>query len=114
MPAFTLDQIKALSPDTKSITNARKLASASRWPKLGQDKSILWGEVSGSTDYYYVYIDTKNPSQGCCCCPSNKHPCKHLLAILLLESSGHIFPVAPMSASHKDEAETKRYSSGWE
>ena len=114
MPIFTLDQIKTLSPDTKSITAAKKLSTPRSWIKVAQDGNILWATVSGSSDIYYLYADTTNVKDARCCCPSGKHPCKHILAMLMLESGGHPFPAEAMPRDHKRDAEDKRYSSGWE
>ncbi len=112
MPRITLAQITALT-DPRSITAAKKVAKPSGWSSAGDDGAgRLWGVYQGS-DTYEIYADIAT-LQGQCNCPSGKSPCKHVLALLMLEANGHPFPAAPIPPGHVFAAGQKRYSSGWE
>ncbi|MEM9723570.1 MAG: SWIM zinc finger family protein [Bacteroidota bacterium] len=83
---FTEDQIHKLAPKASAFTAGKKLANANRWQSLGRSKRGLWGEIKGSgKNPYMVHIDIENLAYKCTC-PSRQFPCKHSLALLLLQS----------------------------
>jgi uncharacterized Zn finger protein len=113
MPLMSLDDVKNKAPDRTAFTAAKKIANPTNWDKLGQDGNILWGVATGSKgDTYYTYADVGS-SELECSCPSRKRPCKHALALLILDASGHQMPTEPMPYSHRYNAKD-RYASSWE
>lgn len=79
------EQVEGLAPDAASLKAARELAQPRKWTALGANPRACWGLCQGSG---------KEPYQSCvdlatlayrCSCPSRKIPCKHCLALLLLE-----------------------------
>lgn len=84
--SLTTDQVLALAPDAASAKSATGLASPSHWPLLGQNENAIWGECKGSgSKPYQTQIDRSGPAFRCSC-PSRKFPCKHGLALLLLNT----------------------------
>lgn len=83
-PTWTSEQVLALSPDSSSSQNGKKLASVSKWQTLGCDQHRIWGECQGSgKDPYRTQIDLNEPAFNCNC-PSRKFPCKHGLGLFLI------------------------------
>ncbi len=83
-PNWTSEQVLALSPDSGSTQNGKKLASLSKWQNLGATDQALWGECKGSgKDPYRTQIDLSEPAFKCSC-PSRKFPCKHALGLFLI------------------------------
>ncbi len=83
-PTWTTEQVLALSPDSGSTQNGKKLASVSKWQSLGCHDQILWGECQGSGKTpYRTQIDLSEPAFNCSC-PSRKFPCKHALGLFLI------------------------------
>lgn len=111
MARLTSDEIKDMAPDRAAFAAAKKLATATNWPQVGQQGDVLWGVCSGSSNYK-VYVDLSRTALECSC-PSRKRPCKHALALLLLDAADHPMPEAEPPYDHKYEAEDRYYSS-WE
>ncbi len=82
--ALTMEAVLALAPDDASAKAARGLQSPSQWPTLGASEAALWGECQGSgSKPYQTQVDLAGPAFRCSC-PSRKFPCKHGLALLML------------------------------
>lgn len=114
MAKWTLDDLKEKAPDRKAFAAAKKLASPPAWKDLGKEGHILWGNAIGSSgDTYAVHVDT-NREELNCSCPSRKRPCKHTLAILIMDAEETFeIPEADVPGGHRYEAEI-RYQSSWE
>lgn len=77
-------QVLALTNDTPTLQNGKKLATPSQWKHTGFSEQAVWGECQGSRkDPYRVCIDRTDMSYKCSC-PSHKFPCKHTIALFLL------------------------------
>lgn len=115
MAKLTLDTIKRLAPDSKSVTNAKSVADPRKWSVLGIDNDgVLWGEYNGS-ERYSLFASTASPSTDTgCSCPSRKRPCKHVLGLLMLAVGGHPIETKPMPDYIRDEANAAYYESTFE
>ncbi len=82
-------RVLALAPDAPSQRAARSLASDRAWSLTGAaEPGALWGECRGSAATpYRTVVDLSGPAYRCSC-PSQKFPCKHVLALLLLWADG--------------------------
>lgn len=82
------DAVVALSPDDASTKAARGLVAPAKWPLLGASDAAVWGECQGSgSKPYQTQVDVSGPGPTFrCSCPSRKFPCKHGLALLLLQA----------------------------
>ncbi|MDR3691801.1 MAG: SWIM zinc finger domain-containing protein [Fimbriimonas sp.] len=95
MGDWTAERVLALAPDPASVGPARELSSPAKWVTSGASNVAVWGEAKGSgAKPYQVAVDFNGPAFKCSC-PSRKIPCKHVLGLMLLFSSG-IVPAAPM------------------
>jgi hypothetical protein len=82
---LTQDAVLALAPDPSSAKAARGLTAVASWPVLGANDKAVWGECKGSgAKPYQVSVDLAGPAFRCTC-PSRKFPCKHGLALLLVQ-----------------------------
>ena len=81
---ITLQQIEAMAPDQASLTAARKLLDAKKWPlnEIAGDHSFIWGECQGSGSTPYRACVSLIDLGYKCTCPSRKFPCKHSLALM--------------------------------
>jgi hypothetical protein len=113
---LALEAVIALSPDDSSTKAARGLVSPGKWPLLGASDAAVWGECQGSgSKPYQTQVDVSGAGPTFkCSCPSRKFPCKHGLALLLLQAqdAGRFTAaepawVAEWLASRKDRAEKK-------
>jgi hypothetical protein len=87
---WTVEQIAAVAPSSKSVAAAEPLASVSRWSALGSDERAVWGRCRGSgAEPYDTTVDHVEVAWRCTC-PSRKLPCKHVLALLLLWVRGGV------------------------
>lgn len=102
--------IEALAPDTASLTAARSLARADKWPERGAAGPALWGLCQGSGAKPYKTLAQPETGRFKCTCPSRKHPCKHALGLLLLAAREPLPPAAaPLwAAEWLEEAEKPR------
>ena len=85
---FSAAQVLALSPDAASSKAAQGLVSPGKWPLLGASDAAVWGACQGSGSKPYqtqVDVSAAGPTFRCSC-PSRKFPCKHGLALLLLQA----------------------------
>lgn len=84
--ALTTEGVIALAPDDASAKAARGLTSPAKWPLLGANELAVWGECQGSgSKPYQTQVDLSGPAFRCSC-PSRKFPCKHGLALLLIQA----------------------------
>lgn len=113
---FTADAVTALSPDDASTKAARGLVAPAKWPMLGATDGAVWGECQGSgSKPYQTQVDVSGVGPTFrCSCPSRKFPCKHGLALLLLQAqTPQSFTAAEPAwvsewlASRQDRAEKK-------
>ena len=80
------EAVLALAPDESSAKAARGLVAPAKWPTLGATEAAVWGECQGSgSKPYQTQVDRAGPAFRCSC-PSRKFPCKHGLALLLLQA----------------------------
>lgn len=85
---LSADAVLALSPDAASSKAAQGLLAPGKWPMLGADDMAVWGECQGSgSKPYQTQVDVSGAGPTFrCSCPSRKFPCKHGLALLLLQA----------------------------
>ena len=103
MPVLTMEQIKNFALDSRSVSNARKIAKAEKWRRLGRDGEALWGVAIGSAgDTYAVYVMLADDASTAlrCSCPSRKRPCKHVLALAIMDVNGEKIDAAPLFEGH--------------
>ena len=80
------ESIIQLAPDAKSVKAAEGLANPAFWASTGKTKEHLWGTFKGSSATpYQTHVDLKQ-ARFYCSCPSRKRPCKHALALALIEA----------------------------
>jgi hypothetical protein len=80
---WTEELILSLAPDASSASNGKALAVIHKWPLLGYNEEVIWGECQGSGDRpYQTRIDLSEPAFKCTC-PSRKFPCKHAIGLFL-------------------------------
>jgi hypothetical protein len=74
-----------LAPDSRVASSATRLAGAAGWHGLGRTPVVLWGLCAGSgKNPYRVCVDLGDRATKCSC-PSRKFPCKHAVALQLLD-----------------------------
>lgn len=117
-PEITDELVHRLAPDSKSVSAARKHASAGAWQSFGWDQGGpgLWGTCRGSAGTYLVWVDLTG-YECACTCPSRKYPCKHALGLLLMAAQGDPIPVQNVPDGHLDTARMMGqhyYESVWE
>jgi len=84
------EQVEAIAPTPAALSAARPLTTVAKWAGLGADDRAVWGSCRGSgAEPYDTMVDHVGVSSRCTC-PSRRHPCKHVLALLLLWSAGYI------------------------
>jgi hypothetical protein len=88
MPLWTADQVLALAPDAGAVAAARKVSERRSWQGLGSSARALWGECRGGA-LYKTQVALADRA-GKCSCPSRKHPCKHVLGLMLLVTGGDV------------------------
>jgi uncharacterized protein (TIGR02996 family) len=62
---------------------AELIADPKHWKRSGLDGDLRWGRYSGEADYE-LYI-SKDLSRFGCSCPSSIQPCKHVVALALVD-----------------------------
>jgi hypothetical protein len=99
MMQLSAGEILQLSPDEASAKAAKSLVIPGKWPRLEYNEQAIWGECQGSgSKPYQVQVDKSGPAFRCSC-PSRKFPCKHGLALLLLQAQNPAnFSAAPAPA----------------
>jgi len=110
MPLRSDEDVKNIAPDRKAYAAAKKVAKPAKWTRTGRHGAILWGTAIGSSDSYSVYVEGTDFE---CSCPSRKRPCKHALALALMDATDVEIPDAEPPSGHKWEAQERFYNS-WE
>ena len=100
--ALTDQQIVEFAPDGRSLMAARKVARPDKWSALGTLRNRWLGGMCQGSDMYKVYVDVED-MESRCTCPSQKHPCKHAIALLIMAQS-HPMP-GDLPASFMDEVD---------
>ena len=84
------EQVEAIAPTPAALSAARPLTTVAKWAGLGADDRAVWGSCRGSgAEPYDTMVDHVGVASRCTCL-SRRHPCKHVLALLLLWSAGDI------------------------
>jgi hypothetical protein len=91
---WSVEQVVAVAPTPKSVAAAEPLAVAARWSGIGADERAVWGRCRGSGAEPYETMADHAEVAWRCTCPSRKHPCKHVIALLLLWARGQVQPGA--------------------
>lgn len=100
LDSLTPAHVQALAPDSRSLSDAKKLAKPSAWRRLGRDGGAVWGVALGSKGDAYAVL-ARSTDDIHCSCPSRKRPCKHALALLLLITNGSSFVEEALPAGHR-------------
>lgn len=88
MAALRQEAIEAAAPDQASLAAAVKLLKPALWSNFGgsADGRLIWGDCQGSgANPYRLAVDLVDIGSKCTC-PSRKFPCKHALALMLMQS----------------------------
>ena len=88
--------IEAAAPDQASLSAAIKLLKPALWSGLSgsADGKLIWGDCQGSgANPYRLAVDLDNVGSKCTC-PSRRFPCKHALALMVMQSRGQTFQTA--------------------
>lgn len=96
MSKLRQETIEAAAPDQSSLSAAVKLLKPALWSNLcgSADGQLIWGDCQGSgANPYRLVIDMQTIGSKCSC-PSRKFPCKHALALMLMEARGQTFALA--------------------
>lgn len=109
MTTLSVQEIHQLAPDDASAKAAKGLVVPGKWPTLARDENGLWGECQGSgSKPYQVQVDFTGPAFRCTC-PSRKFPCKHGLALMLLDAQhGQHFQTGSPPAWVEEWRESRR------
>jgi hypothetical protein len=84
------EQVEAIAPTPAALSAARPLTTVAKWGGLGADERAVWGSCRGSgAEPYDTMVDHVGVASRCTC-PSRRHPCKHVLALLLLWVHGDV------------------------
>jgi hypothetical protein len=84
------EQVEAIAPTPAALSAARPLTTLAKWGGLGADERAVWGSCRGSgAEPYDTMVDHVRVASRCSC-PSRRHPCKHVLALLLLWVRGDV------------------------
>jgi hypothetical protein len=90
MSRWSPEQVEAIAPSPAALTAARPLTTVTKWVGLGADDRAVWGSCQGSgSEPYDAMVDHVGVASRCAC-PSRRHPCKHVLALLLLWANGDV------------------------
>jgi hypothetical protein len=91
---WSVEQVEAIAPSPAALSAARPLATVTKWAGLGADDVAVWGSCRGSgAEPYDTMVDHEAVASRCTC-PSRRHPCKHVLALLLLWVHGDVSDAA--------------------
>jgi hypothetical protein len=84
------EQVEAIASTPAALSAARPLTTVAKWGGLGADERAVWGSCRGSgAEPYDTMVDHVGVASRCTC-PSRRHPCKHVLALLLLWVHGDV------------------------
>ncbi|MCB9759679.1 MAG: SWIM zinc finger family protein [Alphaproteobacteria bacterium] len=82
---LTVDKVLAMAPDEGAAVTARRSARPSLWSDTGRHGAAIWGTCAGM-EPFLVEVDLDGPAFRCTC-PSPKKPCRHALALMLLQAT---------------------------
>ncbi len=90
MTRWSPEQVESIAPSPAALSAARPLTTVAKWGGLGADDRAVWGSCRGSgAEPYDTMVDHVGVGSRCTC-PSRRHPCKHVLALLLLWVHGDV------------------------
>lgn len=90
MTRWSPEQVEAIAPSPAALSAARPLTTVTKWAGLGADDRAVWGSCRGTgAEPYDTMVDHIGVASRCTC-PSRRHPCKHVLALLLLWCHGDV------------------------
>ena len=106
---WAVEQIVAFAGSSARFGAGEAVAVPSRWSQTGCSERALWGRYHGSgSEPYDVAVDHAAVGSRCTC-PSRVHPCKHVVALLVLWLRGHVGTVAePPAISAWAERQQRR------
>lgn len=85
MLTFTEQHIESQSPNPAAFLAGKKLSSKEQWLNFSHSERAIWGELKGSgKSPYLAQVDTISVAYKCTC-PSRQFPCKHTIALMLLQ-----------------------------
>lgn len=89
---LTPEQIEDLAPKATAYAAGKKLSNTLKWESYAKSPRALWGLIKGSGKKpYATQIDIQELAFKCSC-PSRQFPCKHALALLILNSNEDLTP----------------------
>lgn len=113
-----LERLRTHSPTNKTFIRAKKIATVKHWQSFGGDPDMLWGIAIGSSGTYRTLcaLDPDgNFTDSECSCPSRERPCKHGLALAILQiQAEEPWPETSPPDGHIKAIESSRYSGMWE
>lgn len=87
---LTLEQIENLAPKATAFVAGKKLSNTQKWESYAKSSRALWGLIKGSGKKpYATQIDIQDLAFKCSC-PSRQFPCKHALALLILNTQENL------------------------
>jgi hypothetical protein len=90
---WAIEQVVALAGSSARFGAGEAVALPSRWSHTGASARALWGRYHGSgSEPYEVAVDHVDVGERCTC-PSRVHPCKHVVALLVLWVRGYVATV---------------------
>jgi hypothetical protein len=106
---WAVEQIVAFAGSSARFGAGEAVAVPSRWSRTGCSERALWGRYHGSgSEPYDVAVDHAIVGARCTC-PSRVHPCKHVVALLVMWLRGHVGAVAePPAISAWAERQQRR------
>lgn len=83
---WTRRQLLGLSSDVITVKATTRLIDPIKWELLGQSETFIWGHYSRqSLPPHKIFIRMADLT-GECSCTATKHPCKFLIALLVLNA----------------------------
>ena len=87
---WSIEQVVALAGSATRFGAGEAVAVPSRWSRTGASGRALWGRYHGAgSEPYEVAVDHVDVGERCTC-PSRTHPCKHVVALLVLWVRGAV------------------------
>ena len=87
---WAIEQVVAFAGSSARFGAGEAVAVPPRWSRTGSSERALWGRYHGSgAEPYDVSVDHIDVGARCTC-PSRAHPCKHIVALLVLWVRGHV------------------------
>lgn len=87
---WSIEQVVALAARSARFAAGEAVATISRWSGTGASNRAVWGRYhGGSSEPYDVAVDHVHVVHRCTC-PSRVHPCKHVVALLVLWVRGDV------------------------